>query len=62
VAIAPDGTWLATTGADTKARTWAADGTPRALLTGHARGVTAVAIALDGTWPAIASYDRTTRI
>jgi hypothetical protein len=31
VAIAPDGSWLATFGDDGTARTWAADGTPRAL-------------------------------
>jgi WD40 repeat protein len=28
VAIAPDGTWLATAGGDRTARTWNADGTP----------------------------------
>ena len=35
VAIAPDGTWLATGSDDGTVRTWAADGTPRATLTGH---------------------------
>jgi hypothetical protein len=38
VAIVPDGTWLATAGGGT-VRTWAADGTPRAVLAGHQGGV-----------------------
>jgi WD40 repeat protein len=50
VAIAPDGTWLATASVDKTMRTWAADGTPRATLAGHKHGVGAVAIAPDGTW------------
>jgi hypothetical protein len=62
VAIAADGTWLATTGFDGTARTWAADGTPRAVLAGHQGPVRAVAIAPDGTWLATASRDRTVRI
>ena len=61
VAIAPDGTWLATASGRT-VRTWAADGTPRATLTGHDGGVTAVAIAADGTWLATAGEDGTVRI
>src|SRR5438552_1076349 len=66
VAIALDGTWLATTSGDGTARIWAADGTPRATLTGHAaplfqRVVQAVAIAPDGTWLATASWDKTAR-
>ena len=62
MAIAPDGTWLATGSDDGTARTWAADGTPRATLTGHHGSVTAVAIAPDGTWLATAGSDRTVRI
>jgi WD40 repeat protein len=50
LAIAPDGTWLATASVDKTVRTWAADGTPRATLAGHTHGVGAVAIAPDGTW------------
>ena len=50
MAIAPDGTWLATGSQDGTVRTWAADGTPRATLTGHDGPVNAVAIAPDGTW------------
>ena len=61
VAIAPDGTWLATGGQDGTVRIWAADGTPRTSLTGHEHRVTAVAIAPDGTWLATASADGTVR-
>ena len=50
VAIAPDGTWLATASNDKTVRIWEADGTPRATLTGHKDWVTRVAIAPDGTW------------
>jgi WD40 repeat protein len=62
VAIAPDGSWLVTAGADKKARIWAADGTARATLTGHAGRVTGVAIAPDGTWLATTSWDSTARV
>jgi hypothetical protein len=61
VAIAPDGTWLATGGGGT-VRFWAADGTPRGVLTGHDLSVLAVAIAPDGTWLATASHDKTARL
>jgi WD40 repeat protein len=62
VTISPDGTWLATIGWNRKARIWAADGTPRATLTGHDDEVRAVAISPDGTWLATASGDGTARI
>ena len=62
VAIAPDGTWLATVSWDGTARTWAADGTHRATLTGHAGSVDAVAIAPDGTWLATGGDDQTARV
>jgi WD40 repeat protein len=64
VAIAPDGTWLATASDDGAAQIWgAATGQRRATLTGRKGLVTAVAIAPDGTWLATASSrDKTVRI
>ena len=63
VAIAPDGSWLATGGSDGTARIWdAATGQPRATLTGHAGLVAAVAIAPDGSWLATGGSDGTARI
>jgi WD40 repeat protein len=62
VAIAPDGSWLATASADGTARVWAADGTPLATLAGHRQPVHIVAIAPDGSWLATGSDDRTVRI
>ena len=62
VAIAPDGTWLAT-GDDGTVRIWdATDGQHRTTLTGHKSLVLAVAIAPDGTWLATGSHDGTVRI
>jgi WD40 repeat protein len=63
VAIAPDGTWLATTSGDRTVRIWdRATGTCTATLTGHTDWVMSVAIAPDGTWLATTSDDRTVRI
>ena len=59
VAIAPDGSWLATGGDDGTVRIWdAATGQHRATLAGHTGAVTAVAIAPDGTWLATAGERR----
>ena len=61
MAIAPDGAWLVTTSWDGTARIWAANGKPRATLTGHKEAVEAVAIAPDGSWLVTASDDGTAR-
>lgn len=56
LAIAPDGTWLATTGGDSgKVRLWSAHGEPRGTVTAHTEAVSALAIAPDSTWFATAA-------
>ncbi|WP_326564776.1 NB-ARC domain-containing protein [Micromonospora peucetia] len=63
VAIAPDGTWLAT--GDERGVVWVWDavtGAARATLTGHTGSVTAVAITSDGNWLATVGDDQTVRI
>ena len=63
VAIAPDGTWLATAGSDRSVRIWdAATGAQLAKLTGHTDRVSTVAIAPDGTWLVTGGFDRSLRI
>ncbi len=63
VAVAPDGTWLATGDYAGSVRIWdTATGKQRDVLTGHDGPVYAVAIAPAGTWLATGSTDRTVRI
>jgi WD40 repeat protein len=63
VAIAPGGTWLASTGNDKTVRIWdRATGTCTTTLTAHTDWVRSVAIAPDGTWLATTSHDKTVRI
>ena len=58
VAVAPDGSWLASGGDDDAVRIWdAATGKERATLTGHSGTVHAVAVAPDGSWLATAGDD-----
>jgi WD40 repeat protein len=64
VAIAPDGTWLATAG-DERRLAWIWDlrtGEECAALSGHTGRVTSVALTPDGTWLATGSWDRSVRI
>jgi WD40 repeat protein len=63
VAVAPDGSWLATGGADKTVRVWnRATGKKRAVLKGHIGAVTTVAVAPDGSWLATGGADLTMRI
>ena len=64
MAVAPDGSWLASAADwDGTVRIWdVATGRERAVLTGHATGVAAVAIAPDGSWLAAAAGGGTVRI
>ncbi|MEV7442873.1 NB-ARC domain-containing protein, partial [Streptomyces sp. NPDC091204] len=63
VAIAPDGTWLATGSLDGTVRIWdRASGNCIATLIGHRGQVLSVAIAADGAWFATGGVDGTVRI
>jgi WD40 repeat protein len=60
VAIAPDGSWLATGGQDGIVRIWdTVTGQEKASLGGHDGLVSAVAISPDGGWLATVSHDGT---
>ena len=66
LAVAPDGSWLASadiTVTGGEVRIWdPAVGTIRHILTGHTRPVSALAVAPDGSWLASASDDGMVRI
>jgi WD40 repeat protein len=63
LAVAPDGSWLASASWDRKVRIWdPASGAVRHTLTGHTNTVGVLAVAPDGSWLASAGWDRTVRI
>jgi WD40 repeat protein len=63
LAVAPDGSWLASAGDNGELRIWdPITGTAPHLLTGHTLEVTALAVALDGSWLASAGDDGELRI
>jgi WD40 repeat protein len=58
LAVAPDGSWLASASDDETVRIWdPTTGTTRYTLTGHTRGVWALVTAPDGSWLASADSD-----
>ena len=63
LAVASDGSWLASASHDRTVRIWdPATGVLRYALAGHDGAVNALAVAPDGSWLASASHDRTVRI
>jgi hypothetical protein len=63
LAVAPDGSWLASTDDNGEVRIWdSATGTARHTLTSDTRGVAALAVAPDGSWLASAGHCGEVRI
>ncbi|WP_231949839.1 NB-ARC domain-containing protein [Alloactinosynnema sp. L-07] len=62
LAMAPDGTWVASAGDDGTLRFWDTDGRELATVTGHARPVRTLAVAPDGSWLASAGDDQDIRL
>jgi WD40 repeat protein len=61
--VAPDGSWLASAGADTTVRIWnPRSGTESVVLDKHLDEVVALAVAPDGSWLASIGRDRTVRL
>jgi WD40 repeat protein len=60
---APDGSWLASGGADASVRIWdPTTGAERGALLGHERGVLALAVPSTGAWLASAGMDAMVRV
>jgi WD40 repeat protein len=63
LAVAPDGSWLASAGYGGEVRIWdPITGTARHTLTGHTPEVRTLAVAPDGSWLASTGDDGTLRI
>jgi WD40 repeat protein len=63
VAVAPDGSWLASGGGDWMVRIWdPVTARERMILSGHKGAVSAVAVTADGSWLASGGRDGTVRI
>jgi WD40 repeat protein len=63
VAVAPDGSWLASADDSGEVRIWdSVTGAIRYTFTGHTRRISALAVAPDGSWLASAGDDRSVRI